>query len=70
MLDPEHTVEIRFIWQTNLFHLSKGTKNERHSSIHPIKRIEVRKLNLKVIKVTEGTDIDLVREARNIGLLF
>jgi hypothetical protein len=51
MLDSEEqTVEINlFDKQISFQILSKGTKNQRYSSIHPIKRTEVRKLNLKVL---------------------
>jgi DNA-binding NarL/FixJ family response regulator len=74
MLDSEEqTVEIDLFDKQILFHLSKGTKTKDIPQYIPISlnAIEVRKLNLKVLlKVTEGSDIDLVREARNIGLLF
>ena len=74
MLDSqEHSVEIDLFDKQILFHLSKGTKTKDIPQYIPISlnAIEVRKLNLKaLLKVTEGSDIDLVREARNIGLLF
>jgi DNA-binding NarL/FixJ family response regulator len=74
MLDSqEHTIEIDLFDKQILFHLSKGTKTKDIPQYIPISlnAIEVRKLNLKeLLKVTEGSDIDLVREARNIGLLF
>lgn len=74
MLDSqENAVEIDLFDKQILFHLSKGTKTKDIPQYIPISlnAIEVRKLNLKVLlKVTEGSDIDLVREARNIGLLF
>jgi DNA-binding NarL/FixJ family response regulator len=74
MLDSEEqTVEIDLFDKQILFHLSKGTKTKDIPQYIPISlnAIEVRKLNLKVLlKVTEGSDLDLVREARNIGLLF
>lgn len=69
----EETIEIDLFDKQILFHLSKGTKTKDIPQYIPISlnAIEVRKLNLKVLlKVTEGSDIDLVREARNIGLLF
>jgi hypothetical protein len=53
--------------------LSKGTDIKDMPQYIPISlnAIEVRKLNLKeLLRVTEGSDGDLVREARNIGLLF
>ena len=74
MLDSqEHSIEIDLFDKQILFHLSKGTKTKDIPQYIPISlnAIEVRKLNLKaLLKVTEGSDIDLVREARNIGLLF
>ncbi|MGO4817352.1 response regulator [Flavobacterium sp. W22_SRS_FP1] len=74
MLDSqEQTVEIDLFDQQILFHLSKGTKTKDIPQYIPISlnAIEVRKLNLKVLlKVPEASDIELVREARNIGLLF
>lgn len=69
----EETIEIDLFDKQILFHLSKGTKTKDIPQYIPISlnAIEVRKSNLKVLlKVTEGSDIDLVREARNIGLLF
>jgi DNA-binding NarL/FixJ family response regulator len=56
-----------------LFHLSKGTKSKDITQYIPISinAIEVRKSNLKeLLEVIDGTDLDLVREARNLGLLF
>ena len=69
----EHSIEIDLFDKQILFHLSKGTKAKDITQFIPISlnAIEVRKLKLKeLLKVTEGSDIDLVREARNIGLLF
>jgi hypothetical protein len=69
----EDTIEIDLFDKQILFHLSKGTNAKDIPQYIPISlnAIEVRKLNLKVLlKVTEGSDIDLVREARKIGLLF
>jgi DNA-binding NarL/FixJ family response regulator len=74
MLDSqENLVEIDLFDKQILFHLSKGTSAKEIPQYIPISlnAIEVRKLNLKVLlKVIDGSDIDLVREARNIGLLF
>jgi DNA-binding NarL/FixJ family response regulator len=69
----DHSIEIDLFDKQILFHLSKGTKAKDITQFIPISlnAIEVRKLKLKeLLKVTEGSDIDLVREARNIGLLF
>ena len=56
-----------------LFHLSKGTKPSDFTQYIPISlgAIERRKINLKeLLKVENGSDSDLVREAKNKGLLF
>jgi DNA-binding NarL/FixJ family response regulator len=69
----EHSIEIDLFDKQILFHLSKGTDIKDMPQYIPISlnAIEVRKLNLKeLLRVTEGSDGDLVREARNIGLLF
>lgn len=69
----DHSIEIDLFDKQILFHLSKGTKATDIPQYIPISlnAIEARKLNLKeLLKVIEGSDIDLVREARKIGLLF
>lgn len=69
----ENDIEIDLFDKQILFHLSKGTKAKDIPQYIPISlnAIEARKLNLKeLLKVTDGSDIDLVREARKIGLLF
>jgi DNA-binding NarL/FixJ family response regulator len=69
----EHSIEIDLFDKQILFHLSKGTDIKDMPQYIPISlnAIEVRKLNLKeLLRITEGSDGDLVREARNIGLLF
>jgi hypothetical protein len=48
----------------------KGTKSKDITQYIPISinAIEVRKSNLKeLLEVIDGTDLDLVREARNLG---
>lgn len=74
MLDSQDSgVEIDLFDKQILFHLSKGTKVRDIPQYIPISlnAIEARKLNLKeLLKVADGTDIDLVREARNKGLLL
>jgi hypothetical protein len=52
--------------------IKKGTKSKDTQYIPiSINAIEVRKSNLKeLLEVIDGTDLDLVREARNLGLLF
>jgi len=69
----DNDIEIDLFDKQILFHLSKGTKIKDIPQYIPISinAIEARKLNLKeLLKVTDGTDADLVREARKIGLLF
>jgi DNA-binding NarL/FixJ family response regulator len=56
-----------------LFHLSKGTKSKDITQYIPISinAIEVRKSNLKeLLEVIDGTDLDLVREARNRAVVL
>jgi DNA-binding NarL/FixJ family response regulator len=72
-LSEEDTIEIDQFDKQILFHLSKGTKLNDIPQYIPISlgAIERRKLNLKeLLKVQEGSDIELVREAKNRGLLF
>jgi DNA-binding NarL/FixJ family response regulator len=67
------TIEIDLFDKQILFHISKGTKTNDISQYVPIsiEAIEKRKLNLKkLLNLPEGSDIDLVREAKNRGLLF
>jgi DNA-binding NarL/FixJ family response regulator len=73
MLDSQDRNEIDLFDKQILFHLSKGTKSKDITQYIPISinAIEVRKSNLKeLLEVIDGTDLDLVREARNLGLLF
>jgi len=72
-LSEGNTIEIDQIDKQILFHISKGTKLNDIPQYIPISlgAIERRKINLKeLLKVEEGSDIDLVREAKNKGLLF
>ncbi|MBF2707421.1 response regulator [Flavobacterium soyangense] len=67
------TIEIDLFDKQILFHISKGTKTNDISQYVPIslEAIEKRKLNLKkLLNLQDGSDIDLVREAKNRGLLF
>ena len=69
----QETIEIDLFDKQILFHISKGTKTKDISQYVPIsiEAIEKRKLNLKkLLNLQEGSDIDLVREAKNRGLLF
>ncbi|MBP2283467.1 DNA-binding NarL/FixJ family response regulator [Flavobacterium sp. CG_23.5] len=72
-LSEEDTIEIDQFDKQILFHLSKGTKMNDIPQYIPISlgAIERRKINLKeLLKVEEGSDIELVREAKSRGLLF
>lgn len=66
-------IEIDLFDKQILFHLSKGTKTTDMTQYIPIalNAIEMRKLKLKeLLDINEGSDIDLVREAKDRGLLF
>ena len=72
-LSEKDVIEIDQFDTQILFHLSKGTKLNDIPQYIPISlgAIERRKLNLKeLFKVQDGSDIDLIREAKNKGLLF
>jgi DNA-binding NarL/FixJ family response regulator len=69
----QETLEIDLFDKQILFHISKGTKTKDITQYVPIslEAIEKRKLNLKkLLNLQDGSDIDLVREAKNRGLLF
>lgn len=69
----DHTIEIDLFDKQILFYLAKGTKTVDLPQYIPISlnAIDVRKSNLKqLLNLTDGTDADLVKEARKIGLLF
>lgn len=56
-----------------LFHISKGTKTKDIPQFVPISlhAIESRKVNLKeLFQIEDGSDIDLIREAKNRGIIF
>jgi DNA-binding NarL/FixJ family response regulator len=56
-----------------LFHISKGTKTKDIPQYVPISlhAIERRKVNLKdLFKIEEGSDIDLIKEAKIRGIIF
>jgi DNA-binding NarL/FixJ family response regulator len=72
-LSEKDVIEIDQFDTQILFHLSKGTKLNDIPQYIPISlgAIERRKLNLKeLFKVQDGSDIDLIREAKNKGVLF
>jgi DNA-binding NarL/FixJ family response regulator len=75
MIDLAQTeiIEIDLFDKQILFHISKGTKTSDITHYIPIslEAIEKRKLNLKkLLNVEDEGDIELVREAKNKGLLF
>lgn len=56
-----------------LFHISKGTKTKDIPQYVPIslQAIESRKDNLKeLFQLEEGSDVDLIKEAKNRGIIF
>ncbi|WP_310379461.1 response regulator [Flavobacterium sp.] len=66
-------IEIDLFDKQILFHLSKGTKTTEMIQYIPIAlgAIERRKIKLKdILDIVEGSDIDLVRVAKDRGLLF
>jgi DNA-binding NarL/FixJ family response regulator len=75
MLDQSEfeAIEIDLFDKQILFHLSKGTKTKDIPQYIPISlsAIEKRKMNLKkLLNTKDETDIGLVREAKNRGILF
>ncbi|MBF0694594.1 MAG: response regulator transcription factor [Flavobacterium sp.] len=69
---PFDNLEIDPFDKQILFHLSKGTKTKDIPGYVPLSlsAVEKRKLNLKEkLEVKGGTDIELITEARNKGLL-
>jgi DNA-binding NarL/FixJ family response regulator len=72
-LSESETIDIDLFDKQILFHISKGTKTIDIPQYIPIslEAIEKRKLNLKkLLDVKDESDIELIREARNKGLLF
>lgn len=72
-LAQSETIEIDLFDKQILFHISKGTKTQDIPQYIPIslEAIEKRKLNLKkLLNMEFESDIELVREAKNKGLLF
>ena len=65
-------IEIDAFDKQILFHLSKGIKTKDIPQYVPLSlsAVEKRKLNLKdTLEIKGGSDIDLIREAKNKGLL-
>lgn len=72
-LDKNETIEIDLIDKQILFHISKGTRTKDIPQYVPIslEAVEKRTLNLKqLLGVHDGSDIELVRVAKDKGLLF
>lgn len=75
MMDQEllEPIDIDLFDKQILFHISKGTKTKELVQYIPIslEAIEKRKINLKEkLNILDDSDIELVREAKNRGLLF
>lgn len=69
---PNDNLEIDTFDKQILFQLSKGTKTKDIPQYVPLSlsAIEKRKLNLKeILEIGGGSDVDLIREAKNKGLL-
>jgi len=72
-LAQSEIIEIDLFDKQILFHISKGTKIADITQYIPIslEAIEKRKLNLKkLLDMKDESDIELIREAKNKGLLF
>jgi DNA-binding NarL/FixJ family response regulator len=72
-LAESEAIEIDVFDKQILFHISKGTKTTDITQYIPIslEAIEKRKQNLKdLLNIKEDSDLELVREAKNKGLLF
>jgi DNA-binding NarL/FixJ family response regulator len=66
------TIEIDLFDKQILFHISRGTKTIDIPKYIPItlKAIETRKMNLmKLLDIADGTDVKLVKVAKDKGLL-
>jgi len=71
--DKQEAIEIDLFDKQILFHISKGTKTTDITQYVPIsmEAIEIRKMNLKkLLNIKDESDIELVKEAKNRGLLF
>ncbi len=72
-LAQSEIIEIDLFDKQILFHISKGTKTKDIPQYIPIslEAIDKRKLNLKkLLGIMDESDIELIREAKNKGLLF
>ena len=67
-----NNIELDVFDKQILFHLSKGVKTKDLPTYIPLSlsAIEKRKLNIReILEVTGGTDVDLIREAKNKGVI-
>ena len=67
-----NNIELDVFDKQILFHLSKGVKTKDLPTYIPVSlsAIEKRKLNIReILEVTGGTDVDLIREAKNKGVI-
>lgn len=74
MMDLENIEipEIDVIDKQILFHISKGTDTNDFVNYIPLsaESIEIRKRKLKKLLINEGTDLEMIQRAKNMGLLF
>ncbi|MFM9825593.1 response regulator [Flavobacterium sp.] len=74
MIDLENIEipEIDVIDKQILFHISKGTEPEDFIKYIPLsaESIEIRRKKLKKILIDEGTDHEMIKRAKSMGLLF
>lgn len=67
-----NNIELDVFDKQILFHLSKGVKTKDLPTYIPLSlsAIEKRKLNIReILEVAGGTDVDLIREAKNKGVI-
>lgn len=64
--------EIDVIDKQILFHISKGTEPEDFIKYIPLsaESIEIRRKQLKKLLIDEGTDSEMIKRAKSMGLLF
>jgi DNA-binding NarL/FixJ family response regulator len=65
-------IEIDVIDKEILFHINKGTRPSEFINYIPLsaESIEIRKKRLKKLLIDEGSDSDMILQAKNRGLLF
>ncbi|MCF8322812.1 MAG: DNA-binding response regulator, partial [Flavobacterium sp.] len=74
MMDVENMepLEIDVIDKEILFHINKGTRPSEFTKYIPLsaESIEIRKKRLKKLLINEGSDTDMILQAKSRGLLF